>query len=171
MTPNLIELYPIVPGVGIEAATRGSAGIDLHLCNIKKVYSTNNVEYPDSVTEFNMDLKMTQLLIIPPKRRLLVGTGIALKSCERNLELQVRPRSGNSLKLGLNVYLGTIDADYIDKEIGVIVENTSDTYVHLPHLYKIAQLVVSPILEPQLVVGVLVNEEIRTGGFGSTDKS
>jgi dUTP pyrophosphatase len=39
-------------------------------------------------------------------------------------EMQIRPKSGNSLKTNLQAILGTIDSDYRG-EIGIIVQNIS----------------------------------------------
>ena len=68
------------------------------------------------------DLVATEDVIIEPGETELVPTGIAVELPE-GFELQVRPRSGITLKTKLRVQLGTVDSNYRG-EIGVIVDNT-----------------------------------------------
>jgi dUTP pyrophosphatase len=74
------------------------------------------------------DLVATEDVIIEPGETKLVPTGLAFELPE-GFELQVRPRSGVTLKTKLRVQLGTVDAGYRG-EVGVIVDNNA-----LPSLY------------------------------------
>lgn len=112
-------------------------------------------------------------------------------------EIQVRPRSGNSLKTKMRVANapGTVDASYRG-ELGVIVENIEnpikdisyhfeeegkviiDSILHGAALtitkgMKIAQLVLVKVEEANLVKTSSISDYESTrgeGGFGSTDK-
>src|SRR5690625_819082 len=67
------------------------------------------------------DLVAVQETIIEPGQTKLIKTGLAF-DIPKGYEIQVRPRSGITLKTKLRVQLGTIDAGY-KGEVGVIVDN------------------------------------------------
>jgi dUTP pyrophosphatase len=67
------------------------------------------------------DLIATQDVIIEPGVTTLVPTGLAFE-LPPGYEMQIRPRSGVTLKTKLRVQLGTVDSGYRG-EIGVIVDN------------------------------------------------
>ncbi|KAA6446674.1 dUTP diphosphatase [Bacillus swezeyi] len=60
-------------------------------------------------------------VIIEPGETALVKTGLAFEIPE-GYEMQIRPRSGITMKTKLRVQLGTVDAGYRG-EVGVIVDN------------------------------------------------
>jgi len=108
----------------------------------------------------------------------LVKTGLACV-LPANTELQVRPRSGCSLKTSLRIANspGTVDEDYLEQDIGIICWNPSEKPLTIKAGDKIAQGVIAPVLRPTVIEA---NEEFfgflsksrktdRTGGFGSTD--
>lgn len=103
----------------------------------------------------------------------IVKTGLAV-AVPAGYEIQVRPRSGLSLKSGLRIANtpGTIDADYRG-EIGIIMTNTKDIPYVIDKGMKIAQLVIAPTPMINWVevssVEALGNTERGIGGFGSTD--
>nr|WP_322107733.1 deoxyuridine 5'-triphosphate nucleotidohydrolase [Caldifermentibacillus hisashii] len=74
------------------------------------------------------DLVAAADVIIEPGETALIPTGIAVE-LPPGYELQVRPRSGITLRTKLRVQLGTVDSNYRG-EIGVIVDNIA-TYVDL----------------------------------------
>lgn len=102
----------------------------------------------------------------------VVKTGIAI-AIPAGYEIQVRPRSGLSLKSGLRIANapGTIDADYRG-EVGIIMTNTKDIPYVIDKGMKIAQLVIAPT--PMIKWNeVATVEELGTtergeDGFGST---
>jgi len=102
----------------------------------------------------------------------IVKTGIAV-AIPVGYEIQVRPRSGLSLKSGLRIANapGTIDSDYRG-EIGIIMTNTKDIPYVIDKGMKIAQLVISPVprikWEEVETVEDLGTTERGEGGFGST---
>ncbi len=111
-------------------------------------------------------------LVIKPGQRVLIPTGLAFE-IEPGYEVQVRPRSGLSLKSNLLVVNspGTIDADYRG-EVKIIMGNfgTEDTIIN--HGDRVAQMVLAPIHQAQFsVVDSLSDTERGTGGFGSTGKN
>lgn len=104
------------------------------------------------------------------KNRALIPTGMFVELPD-DCEIQIRPRSGLALKMGITVLNspGTIDSDYRG-EIGVILINTSDKIFTVNKGDRIAQMV--------LVEGVVQANWMRTekltetergeGGFGHT---
>lgn len=103
-----------------------------------------------------------------PKETKLIPTGIKV-AIPDGYEMQVRPRSGLSLKTKLRIANspGTVDADYRN-EIGIIVENTGDEKIIINHGDRIAQLVFSPVCHALLEVVDGLDKTTRNGGFGST---
>ena len=108
-------------------------------------------------------------IIVRPGERLLVPTGLSME-IPLGYEVQVRPRSGLSLKSPLMIVNapGTIDCDYRG-EVCIIVGNFGkDDYV-IEHGLRIAQLVIAPVVQAKYVTTQSLNETARgSGGFGST---
>lgn len=99
----------------------------------------------------------------------LIKTGIAIE-LEPHTEAQVRSRSGLALKNGISVKNspGTIDFSYRG-EIGVILINDSLEDFVISKGMKIAQMVIMPVLHPEIEVVEELSTTIRSaGGFGST---
>jgi dUTP pyrophosphatase len=101
--------------------------------------------------------------------RVLIPTGLAL-ALPHGFEAQVRPRSGLALKHGITVLNspGTIDADYRG-EVQVILVNLGEADFVVRRGDRIAQLIIAPVTQAELVVVTALDETPRgTGGFGST---
>jgi len=85
-------------------------------------------------------------------------------------EAQIRPRSGLALKHGVIVpnSPGTIDADYRG-EVCVILANISFQEFVIKRGMRIAQMVISPVVQAGLVeVDELAETARGSGGFGHT---
>lgn len=117
------------------------------------------------------DICAIEKTTISPHSTVVVKTGVHV-SIPVGYEIQVRPRSGLSLKTPLRICNtpGTIDSGYTG-EIGVIMENTSNLTQTIEEGQKIAQLVLVevPMIKWSLVDS-LENTERGSGGYGSTDK-
>ena len=106
---------------------------------------------------------------IDPGKTAIIPTGLAL-SIPRGFEVQIRPRSGLAAKQKISVLNtpGTIDADYRG-EIKVILINLGQETFKVEKGLRIAQMVVSPVVQAQLKeVDDLSETERGKGGFGST---
>lgn len=116
-----------------------------------------------------MDLYSIEKVIIPSGESRLIKTGISIQLPSMT-EAQVRPRSGMALKHSITVLNtpGTIDEGYRG-EIGVILINHSkEDFLVTKHM-KIAQMVVKPIYDIDIVEVDNLNETDRgEDGFGST---
>lgn len=106
---------------------------------------------------------------IKPGERVLVPTGLTME-IPFGYEVQVRPRSGLSLKSPLMIVNapGTIDCDYRG-EVCIVVGNFGKEDYVVEHGLRIAQLVIAPVIQAKYSVTTTLNETQRgTGGFGST---
>ncbi len=116
-----------------------------------------------------MDVRSIETVILQPGERALVHTGLAFE-LPPNAEAQVRPRSGLALKHGITVLNspGTVDAGYRG-EVGVILINLGSEPFTVEKGMKIAQIVVAPVAQAEIVeVASLDDSERGAGGFGST---
>lgn len=108
-------------------------------------------------------------LIVKPGERVLVPTGLSME-IPLGFEIQVRPRSGLSLKSSLLVVNspGTIDCDYRG-EVNIIIGNFGNEDYVIEHGLRIAQLVLSPVIQARYSLSNTLGETLRgAGGFGST---
>jgi dUTP pyrophosphatase len=123
-------------------------------------------------SDSGFDLHSTEEIKIQPFGRTLVPTGLKFNIPD-GTEIQVRPKSGLALKMGLTVLNtpGTIDSGY-NGEIKVIVFNTTDQEILIERGMKIAQAVLCPVINGAWVELVEVNsiedKDRGSNGFGST---
>ena len=104
-------------------------------------------------------------------QRAAIPTGLAIKLPD-GYEAQVRPRSGLAREHGITLVNspGTIDADYVGPLI-VLLINHGDRTVRIEPGQRIAQLVVAPVVQAELVeVTELPATGRGGGGFGSTGR-
>ncbi len=110
-------------------------------------------------------------ITVSPNERKLIPTGIAVEIPMGMVGL-VYSRSGLSLKHGIHMAndVGVIDSDYRG-ELKVPVHNRSDVTYTVNNGDRIAQLVITPILTPEIEETDELSETVRgEGGFGSTGK-
>ena len=145
--PILVRRLPHAEGLPLPSyATAGAAGMDL----IAAVQ--------DPVT-------------VGPGERTLIPTGLTI-ALPPGYEAQVRPRSGLAAKHGITVLNapGTVDADYRG-EIGVLLINHGDAPFPIRRGERIAQMVIAPVIQVELVPVVSLTVTDRgSGGFGSTGR-
>jgi len=118
-----------------------------------------------------LDLRSDVALTLEPGGRALVPTGLSI-AIPRGFEGQVRPRSGLALKWGITCVNspGTVDSDYRG-EVGVILGNTGREPFAIQRGDRIAQLVIAPVVQAQLVEAAeLPSSDRGGGGFGHTGK-
>lgn len=120
-----------------------------------------------------MDIYALQDTDIAPGQTVAVRTGLKA-AIPPGYEIQIRPRSGLSMKTPLRVANspGTIDAGYRD-EIGIILHNTSATENYrIQKGDRIAQMVLQrvPRIIWKEVEDVTALGTNRGGGFGSSGR-
>lgn len=122
-----------------------------------------------------MDIRSNERVCLQPKETKLIGTGIYMAIPE-DYEIQVRPRSGLSLKTKFRIpnAPGTIDSDYRG-ELCIIAENIHGSVeLNVSLGERIAQIVLCPVVQFDWDV-VDNKEQLGTtlrgeAGFGSTGK-
>lgn len=115
------------------------------------------------------DLYSNENGVIEPKDRLLVKTGVVMV-LKKGTYGRIAPRSGLAFNYGIDVLAGVIDSDYRG-EIGVILYNTGKNTFEFNKGDRIAQLIITPILTPELKVVDQLDETNRgEGGYGSTGR-
>lgn len=136
-----------------------------------RIKNTGHHPLPAFQTEGSAGMDLQALLEAPvtlqPLERRVIPTGLYV-AIEPGYEIQVRARSGLSLKHGITLAngIGTIDSDYRG-EIGVILVNLSDTPYTLHDGDRIAQMVMAKVEKPKLIPVDSLSDTARSdGGFG-----
>lgn len=127
--------------------TKGSAGADLYAC------------IEESVTINPGDLK-------------LIPTGVAIALPDSSAVAYLYARSGLGVKHGICLAngVGVVDSDYRGEIMVGLCNVSGDPYTIEPN-ERIAQMVISPVIIPELVEVEKLDETDRgEGGFGSTGK-
>lgn len=140
----------VIPCSGDKAlipqyGTQGASGADLRAC-------------------------IAEDIVIAPGQRMLIPTGLRLE-IPSGYEGQVRSRSGLAIEHGIVALNspGTIDSDYRG-EIKVILINHGDKEFVVKPGYRIAQLVICPVVRAVFSKTEQLSESKRgIGGFGSTE--
>ncbi len=112
-----------------------------------------------------------QPITLPPGGAAAIGTGLAM-AIPAGYEGQVRPRSGLAMKsqVTLTNAPGTIDSDFTG-ECRVLLINHGREPFTVVSGDRIAQLVIAPVIQAELVeVESLDETERGAGGFGSTGR-
>lgn len=127
--------------------TVGAAGADLHAC-------------------------LDEAVVLRPLERKVIPTGLAL-SIPEGFEIQIRARSGMSIKHGITMVngIGTIDADYRG-ELGILLINVSQEDFVIEPGMRVAQMVLARYEKVEWdQVNELDTTERGTGGYGSSGTS
>ena len=142
---------------------------------IKKLHEDAIIPKYHTNGSSGFDLHALEDTVILPGQTKLVRTGLAF-DVGPGYELQIRPRSGVSLKTSLRIANspGTVDADFRG-EVCVIITNIdgrNDTLFGPTTIEKgsrIAQGVICPVMQADIEVVDYLDETSRgEGGFGST---
>lgn len=118
---------------------------------------------------FDVRAQIDQPITIMPGERVLISTGLSFE-IPPGFEIQARARSGWAIRNGMGLVNapGTIDADYRG-EVKIIVINWGNEAVVVQDQDRIAQLVLCPVMQAELVLVEDLSETARgAGGFGST---
>lgn len=140
---------------------------------IKKVVEDAIIPKYQTSGSAGFDFHAVKDVTVFPKETRLISTGLAFEIPE-GYELQVRPRSGMSLKTKIRIgnAPGTIDSDYRGL-VSIIVDNIS-SHGSLPYEIKkgdrIAQGVICKVNQAVFIEDELSETERGEGGFGSTNK-
>lgn len=150
---NKLKIKILDDRVGVDFplphyATTGSAGMDLRVC-------------------------LDQPLDLKPGESQLLPTGIAIFLDDPGLAAMILPRSGLGHKHGLVLgnLVGLIDSDY-QGPLMISCWNRGDKDYQINHGDRIAQLVITPVIQMELeTVDDFTASQRGEGGFGHTGRS
>jgi dUTP pyrophosphatase len=140
------------------------------ILKFKKLHEDAQIPHYASKGAAGFDLVAIEDVLLTTGQTKLIKTGLAV-AVPYGYELQIRPRSGLSLKTGLRVVNspGTVDSDYRG-EVCVIMQATGGVY-EIKKGDRIAQGVVTEVFQVDFEeVSDLDDTERGSGGFGSTGK-
>ena len=194
LSKTKIDFLTSIIGI-LHNAFTASEGISKRIIKVPIEKCDERAKAPTyaNTTDSGMDVYALEDITIAPGETKLIPIGIKV-ALPRGYELQVRPKSGRSLKSKLRIANtpGTIDAGYRD-EIGIIVETIEPVISDISYEYddegnlkitsidfgsshtigageKFAQLVLAEVPKASWLQVDSVAEigEDRGGGFGST---
>ena len=128
-------------------ATEGSAGMDLYAC-------------------------IEESVVIAPNGTQKIPTGLSIELEDRNQVALIFARSSMGIKHSVTPAnaVGVVDSDYRG-EVCVFLHNYSDVEYTVQPQDRVAQMVIMPVLLPEIEeVTELSDTERGEGGFGSTGK-
>ena len=145
-----LKIKPLSPKIGKEIpapfyASAGAAAMDLHAC-------------------------VDRAVTIPAGQRSVIPTGIAIALPSADYVALVFARSGLGIKHGVAPAncVGVIDSDYRG-EILVGLQNSGDTDYTVQPGDRIAQLMITPVVQASVTLVDELDETARgAGGLGST---
>ena len=136
---------------------------------VKKIEEQAIVPTRSNSDDAGWDLYSITTRPIAPSQRVTIRTGISLEIPEEYVGL-IWPRSGMSVKNGIDVLAGVVDSGYRG-EIKVCLLNTSREWMDIKEGDRIAQILFQQVPHFQLQeVDILQNSDRGEGGFGSTGK-
>lgn len=140
---------------------------------IQRLPDNEDISLPQKMSEwasgFDLYAAITETIVLNPGERKLIATGFAM-SMPKELEAQIRPRSGLAYKHGITCLNspGTIDADYRG-EVKVLLINLGQEPFTIIRNERIAQLVFQLVPDIRLVQVDELSDTVRgAGGFGHT---
>ena len=137
--------------------------------NLKKVEPHAKIPTRANQSDAGWDLYSLVTRSISPSQRVTIRTGISLQIPEEYVGL-IWPRSGMSVKNGIDVLAGVVDSGYRG-EIKVCLLNTSREWMDIKEGDRIAQILFQEVPHFQLQeVDILQNSDRGEGGFGSSGK-
>jgi dUTP pyrophosphatase len=140
-----------------------------HKVRCKRLTSEAEVPTKNNDADAGWDLYSVCNTYIPSRSRKIISTGISLQIPKEWVGL-IWPRSGLSVKAGVDVLAGVIDSGYRG-EIKVCLYNTSDETVVIQKGDRIAQILFQEVPDIKMVeVEYLTDSERGQDGFGSSGK-
>ena len=136
----------------------------------KKLDSRATTPTKANKSDAGYDLCSLEESFIRPGERLVVSTGIALEMPQENMVGLIWPRSGLSVKFGIDVLAGVIDSGYTGEIKVCLLNTTKDRAIRLGAGTKIAQIIFQEYLTFDFQeVESLSSTESGEKGFGSSD--
>lgn len=164
-----MDINVVYNGLTPEYKSSGASGFDLGAMTVKKVYQGLHEVTKEKLNTIIRSFEERGYIKLRSGEKFLFGTGLLVEIPE-GLELQIRPRSGTSLKKNITLVNspGTIDSDYRG-EIGLIIANNTKSLQVIEKGERIAQGVFTPVVRVNFIrKESLSNTNRGADGFGST---
>ena len=137
--------------------------------NVKRVSKNAILPTRSNYSDAGWDLYSTITRTLAPSQRAMFSTGVSLEIPEGHVGL-IWPRSGLSVKCGIDVLAGVVDSGYRG-EVKVCLYNTGHDWLNVQEGDRIAQILFQEVPEFQLKEVELLNNSTRgEGGFGSSGR-
>ena len=134
---------------------------------IKRLHQEATLPKYAKEDDAGMDFYSNETMTLQPGERKLIPTGIAMAIPKGYVGL-IWDKSGVATKFGLKTMAGVIDAGYRG-EIKILVHNLSNQEYVIEKGNKVAQMLIQPVEQKQLLeVNELDETDRGEGGFGST---
>ncbi len=143
------------------------------MINVKKLTETAKLPERAHDDDAGFDLFSDEDVIIPAMERKVIKTGISvsinnIESDNYSCYLRIAPRSGLSVKKGIDVFAGVVDLGYRG-EIMICLFNSSKEDFEIKKGDKIAQMIPTLILKTNIQeVNSLEDTSRGEKGFGSS---
>jgi deoxyuridine 5'-triphosphate nucleotidohydrolase len=137
---------------------------------VKRVSPNAVMPFYGSLSSAGIDLCACESVVIPPRTRAVIDTGLSFEWDDDTYYGRIAPRSGLSVKHSIDIGAGVIDFDYRGN-IKICFINNGDNPYTVTSGDKIAQIVFEKVAKCVIKeVDVLGETERGSGGFGSTGK-
>jgi len=126
----------------------------------------------DGAAGIDLAASIREPVVINPRERAMIPSGLAVDIPGRDLVGLVFPRSGLAARHGIAMAnaVGVIDSDYKGEIICPVQNNGTQPYEIKPG-DRIAQLVFMPVLQVEIEFTEQLTDSMRgDGGFGSTGR-
>ena len=134
----------------------------------KRLTSTATIPTRGSEQAAGLDLYADGNFVVKAGTHAIIPTGVALAIPDGYCG-QVWPRSGVSVRYGVDVLAGVIDSDYTG-EIKVVLQAGAHDF-EISQGDRVAQLLIVPVSMLQCVEVGSLDDTVRcAGGFGSTGR-
>ena len=132
-----------------------------------------NAKIPEYGSEYAAGIDLfsnnTEDIIIQPKNRKLISTGLYISWDDPKYYMRIAPRSGLSVKNCIDVGAGVIDYDYRGELKILLINNSNDKEFIVSKNMKIAQMIPTRMVRLNLNITDTLEETVRgNDGFGST---
>lgn len=135
--------------------------------NVKLLDQNATIPTRGSNESAGYDLYCLDEVIVNYGEIVKVKTGISME-IPKGYWGNIRDRSGLAVKNGIHIVAGVIDSDYRGEIIVAITKLTEGSFM-CPKKSRIAQMVITPYISPEINVVDDLSDTIRNmGGFGST---
>ena len=169
--PPTVPLSACISGTALDETSVDLAGqiLGSYSSQIPVARLNDKAKTPTKAhkSDAGWDLYAVDSTVIDEHQRKTIETGIALEIPDGYVGL-IWPRSGLSVKQGIDVLAGVVDSGYRG-EIKVCLLNTSSLPVEIEAGDRIAQILIQPVSQMEMIaVDTLSDTERGEGGFGSS---